>query len=633
MGWMEQLYRTYQRCRGLDQPPPPIAHAVQQAHLQITIDGAGQFLDARVLDKEETIIPATEDSANRTSKPTPHPLADKIIYCAGDYTAHGGEKASYFDLYLRQLRDWAASPHSHPKVRAVLAYVERGTLVADLIRVGVMPVGEDGRLAVEWPDPQTMPALLRQLPPKADGDRRIREVGDALVRWRVELPDADNADTWGDPGLTAAWIAYYAATQSRLGLCMVEGRELPLAEKHPGRLRNGADKAKLISSNDGSGFTYRGRFTDADQAAAIGFEVSQKAHNALRWLIERQGTPIGEQRVVAWTTGGNPSAGDLCDEFEDDRPYGAAFPDDDALDPVGDVGQNQSRQLGRAARGGAAEIDPSDDVMVMVLDAATPGRMSVRYYRELKGSEFLANIAAWRKSLRWRQAGGVELRDGKRVPRRFDGSPSLKSIAGAAHGPNADDKLIQATVMRLLPCIVEGRPPPEDLGRAAFHRACRRIGLRGEWEFEKVLGIACALYRANHQTEEYQMALEEDRITRDYLFGRLLAVGEYIEASALEITKEKRDTKAAQYMQHFANRPASTWKTMYTELGPYCSRLRANAPALQVRSQKLLDQVMAAFRAEDFTSDLPLGPEFLLGYHCQRHALYQSKAEAAENAA
>jgi CRISPR-associated protein Csd1 len=38
---------------------------------------------------------------------------------------------------------------------------------------------------------------------------------------------------------------------------------------------------------------------------------------------------------------------------------------------------------------------------------------------------------------------------------------------------------------------------------------------------------------------------------------------------------------------------------------------------------KLLDAVMGTFSREDFISDTKLTGEFLLGYHCQRAALWQ----------
>jgi CRISPR-associated protein Csd1 len=76
------------------------------------------------------------------------------------------------------------------------------------------------------------------------------------------------------------------------------------AKQHPRKIRHPGDGAKLISSNDGSGFTFRGRFTDPSglEAASVSFDVTQKAHNALRWLISKQGTRIGgDAYVVAWS--------------------------------------------------------------------------------------------------------------------------------------------------------------------------------------------------------------------------------------------------------------------------------------------------------------------------------------------
>ena len=102
---------------------------------KITIDGAGNFKDARVIRKEETVIPATEKSATRVgTKPPPHPLCDKVQYCAEDYPSFGGGKPSFFNEYQELLSAWCSSAYSHPKARAVLKYVRQGTLVRDLVR-------------------------------------------------------------------------------------------------------------------------------------------------------------------------------------------------------------------------------------------------------------------------------------------------------------------------------------------------------------------------------------------------------------------------------------------------------------------------------------------------------------------
>ena len=56
-----------------------------------------------------------------------------------------------------------------------------------------------------------------------------------------------------------------------------------------------------IKQNDENGFSYRGRFQNKEQAISIGYDFSQKMHNALRWMIQRQGNPIGKtMMLLAW---------------------------------------------------------------------------------------------------------------------------------------------------------------------------------------------------------------------------------------------------------------------------------------------------------------------------------------------
>ena len=118
------------------------------------------------------------------------------------------------------------------------------------------------------------------------------------------------------------------------------------------------------------------------------------------------------------------------------------------------------------------------------------------------------------------------------------------------------------------------------------------------------------------------MTLEENRKTRDYLFGRLLAVAEQVEETALRIVEEKRDTTAAKLMQRFADRPSSTWMTIEKSLAPYHSRVRAKWPGYHTKLKDLLDGIIGSFEREDFINDLRLDGDFLLGYHCQRQALH-----------
>lgn len=627
MSWIQKLYETYEQCKGHEPEGAerllPVSHTFQQAHVEITLDSHGNFNSARTLGKEETVIPATEKSAGRTGKvPPPHPLCDKVQYCAGDYTEMGGGKPSFFDAYETQLAAWCASAHSHPKAEAILAYVRNKRVAADLVAERVLHVGVDGKLLNNWESDAPAPEVFKVLTP--DAKTKLRDQGNVFIRWRVLEADNPCSAVWEDESLHAAWASYDASAKATPGVCMVTGATgINLALSHPKRIRHAGDGAKLISANDSSGYTFRGRFTDdtGQQACGVGYDVTQKAHNALRWLIQRQAYRNGDQAIVSWAVGGAP----IPDPFGSSLTLLLAGGDASPAAVIADTdaGQAFAKRLNLALKGYRARLGPTEDIVVMGLDSATPGRMAITFYRELTGSEFLARIERWHSDFAWHQNFGKD--------KHFVGAPAPHDIAEAAYGRRLDDKLKKATIERLLPCIVDGQALPRDLLESTLRRACNRVGLE-RWEWEKFLGIACGLYRGAFKNEGYEMALETDRRSRDYLYGRLLAVAEQIESRALYVGGESRDTAAAKLMQRFADRPASTWRTIELALSPAKSRLRARRAPFMLNMDRLHDEIVAMFDGDSFMDDSKLSGEFLLGYHCQRQALNPPKPDAATTA-
>ena len=631
MSWIQKLYETYERCIGHEPDPThrlmPVCHTTQKAQVEIVLDGAGLFRRARVLDKSEssTLIPCTEKSGGRSGKaPINHPLCDKLQYLAADFVAYGGEVTSGFSAkpfephrnYLRNLSEWATSAHTHPKLGAILTYVKAGHLIQDLVGAEILVLDKQGRLKPSWDgDKGSTPNIFKAL----SGNEQIQS--DAFIRWAVESADEPASGTWQDSALIAAWIGYCQSMSIDRGFCMVTGQELALAVQHPAKLRHGGDKAKLISANDTAGFTFRGRFRSADEALGVASDVTQKAHSALRWLISgRHGyydTASG-QTFVVWSSGGQSIPDPFADSFE----FMRSLDERERSTSQTDTAQAFAATFGKAVAGYRARLDPTDDIMVLGLDSATPGRMAITFYRELNGSEFLDRISDWHRSHAWPQNYGKE--------RRFVGAPAPRDIAEAAYGRRLDDRLRKATVERILPCIIESVGTPLDLMNSAARRACNRVGFEGResekaQQWEKCLGIACALIKGHHKAEDYQMTLELDRNTRDYAYGRLLAIAESIESYALDVGKETRDTTAARLMQRFADHPFSTWRTIELALKPYMSRLRAGGDKTRgflIKRERLLDELLAQLdESPARTSDKQLSPEFLLGYHCQRQAL------------
>lgn len=602
MSWIQKLHATYDACMAAaltrSARPWAMGHIEKKTHVEVTLDQNGAFRRARKLGRDEalTLIPATESSAGRTAGDAPHPLCEELGYCAGDLP---GVDPDRFALYVEQLEKWAGSAQSSQKLRPILIYVKAKRIWQDLLAEKLVPATTE------------------------DGKGNKTKVADekVFVRWRVECPGQEASGTWDDDHLIEAWQKFDALQNTKAGYCMVTGTASRLSQNHPRFIRYSSDGGKLISANDFNGYTFRGRFTDVKtsyekQVCSVGFEVSQRAHSALRWLIKHQGHQSNDQAFVAWEITGKPVPDPFhstFDLFEIRAVDGAQ-----TSAPV-NTGQAFALKLKSAIAGYRAKLDPKDEVVVLGLDSATPGRMAITYYRELRGSEFLDRIEAWHQQFAWPQNFGKE--------RSFIGAPAPPDIAEAAYGTNPAESLRKATVERLLPCIVDGVPLPLDLLSSATRRATNRIGFdrskdKGEQAWKKCLGIACALFKGYHTERNYLMSLETDRTNRDYLFGRLLAIAEDIESYALYVANENgRDTSAARLMQRFADRPASTWRTIELSLRPYMTRLRNLRPGVLYKKEKLLDEVTGLFKPDDFLRDAALTGEFLLGYHCQRQAL------------
>jgi CRISPR-associated protein Csd1 len=639
MSWIEKLYQTYENNpdrvgdRNDSTPLLPVFHTTKKrAHVEIVLDEQGVFKRASVIseDAAKTILPARESSAGRTSGEAPHPLADQLQYIASEYKQYGGTKKHYHESYRNLLKGWAESEHANQKVKAVYRYITKGTVISDLVAEKVLHADESGKLLSSWKGkPDKKPDIFKAL-----GQGQTQS--DVFIRWSVETPGVQSSELQYDKIVWQSWIDYYLSTRSKSTFCYVTGTSKPedpkyQPEQYPRMIRSDNDGAKLISSNDTSGFTYRGRFTDEDQVCGVDVVVAQKAHNALRWLLSRQGkrrvlyVKNGKQydprlAVVAWAVCGLDVPDPLADSHDllSDSTSESEVKKTEKP-PVGFTAQNFGVRFSQYLSGYSVKLGNADEIIVMAVDSATPGRMAVTYYRELTGSDFLKRIESWHRGCAWLQHFSTD--------KVFFGAPAPKDIAQVAYGTSdllkVDDNLQKTTVERLIPCIVDGAPLPWDIVESCIKKATQRQSLP-DWAWQKTLGIACGLYRYYFtEKEDYTMGLDRERKTRDYLYGRLLAVADCLEGYALRLSNEGRQTNATKLMQRFAERPCSTWKTIELALVPYKARLnRKNKYDMEI------DDIHGLFMdVSGYTSDDPLTGEFLLGFHCQRIELFKSGPE------
>ncbi|AJY75566.1 type I-C CRISPR-associated protein Cas8c/Csd1 [Paenibacillus beijingensis] len=622
MSWLLNLYETYESNLDLvgkiekkhneqEYTLLPVSHTTQNAHIEVEITEDGEFHSATVIDKSDasTLIPCTEDSASRAgAKIAPYPLHDKLSYVAGDYAAYGGEikKEEPFPYYIKQLEDWANSPYAVANVKSIYRYLSKGRLIQDLVKEKILYLDAKNRLLDKWDkDAESLYGARPRIFSVIAGEQ-----ASAFVRFNVYSPTKMLTKVWKDQEMYDSFVRFYNSKLGDEDLCYVTGRTLPATDKHANKIRNAADKAKLISANDTSGFTFRGRFNQSHEAASISYEVSQKAHNALKWLINHQGKMIDQRVFLVWGNDELDIPGFTEDYFSiDPTPVATkeriSFTNKEFAIEVAKALDGYRNQLSSSSNGKA-------NVNILVLDSATTGRMAVLYYRNMDKELYLDKLVKWHSTCAWLHQYRKD-DNGNFV--RFYGAPATKDIAFAAYGPRASDKIVKGLMERMLPCMIDGRKIPSDVVASAFRRASNPVSME-KWEWEKTLSITCALI--SKEQEGFNVALDKENNDRNYLFGRLLAVADVLERRALG--DEERATNAIRYMNAFSRHPERTWKTIQACLQPYQARLGTKA----IYWAKIIDEVASRIPADKFNNK-PLSGLYLLGFYSQRHELYQKK--------
>lgn len=610
MSWMNMLYKTYENNAGkagkevanqamLSLP----AHMMASAQIEITIDENGEFQDAFEVPKDDkrTIIPVTEASSGRSVGIAPRSLCDTLSYLAGDYCNYAKtEKEAKrskkkFEAYTKALQDWCESEYSHSKIKAILKYTEKKQTIADLVSKGIIELDEDGKFSAK----------------KLQGTVYEK----CIVRYRVNPSQySDNSDAvWQDPTLFDSFIKYYLShKQGYRDICYIKGEESSICSNHPKGILAANYGAKLVSANDSSGFTYRGRFIEPFEACTVSYEATQKAHNALTWLAANQGVTYGDKEkrtYICW----NPN-GKVVPQLDN------IYVDSEKQIIEGDTEPEFAQRLREAFEGHQHTLDDNDDIVIIALDAATKGRLSITYYNELKASDFYDRLTYWGESCNW----FMPLFTSENKPYKKIQTPLTKRIVDYAFGYEqgnfikANDKLMKEQSQRILHCMLDRQPIPRDIMHALVLKASNPLAY-SYWNKERVLSYACAIIKKyyNEKGVEISMTIDENNTDRSYLFGRLLAAAEKFERDALD---GSREPNAIRLWSAYVNHPLRTFETIKENLTPY---RRKNGIEKSEKFDRFCSKIFAKIQeTDDLNLNRSLNETYLIGYYCQREKLY-----------
>lgn len=590
MGLFQAAVKTYENLKEAGyvgkyeegkEPLAPVGHIIARADIEITLDADGDYRHSAKIPKEagKVIIPVTEESAGRTSGEAPHPLCEQLKYLSAYDTSSQMRQRKY----LEQLESWKNSAFADPKLEAIYRYVARNTILSDLARDGNIEL-KDG---------------------KPDNEK-------VLVVWNV-LGTSGETEVYRDRYLMQRYTEYclFRKEKQETGLCMVTGEMTPLASQHIRGVFSKAEKARLISENDTRNFTFRGRFETSFEAMTIGYEASQKAHNALKWITTNYGKIIGNRAFICWS----PERDDVPDP-ETSLLNGIFGTELEQTPSFIDYQQALARKL-MSYRSNLRDKTNSHTIMVS-FDAATSGRLAVVFYSEMSTEDFLEKLENWDERCAWYAGKGIA-------------APSLPSLAQYAYGTErertasgrveVDGNISKEAVVRLLRSRTGAEPIPYDIERRLTENASALIRY-GSKTRRILLSTACAAIRKYHfdrWKEDIGMELDKDREDRSYQFGRLLAVYEKMERDTFS-SEDGREPNAIQLQSVYCNRPLHYSAELEKQMErAYIPRL---TPGARIFYKNLIGEILEKiYRSPDSTWDKPLGDTYLIGYYLQRKSL------------
>ena len=594
----------------------PVGLIEKEIGINIVLDKNGNFSHAQKLPKEERLfsVPTLMSAEARTGKRiAPYPFAENLEYLV----VENGAESEKFAAYYGQLLAWSQSPGAPECLKILCGYLKKGTLLNDLMN-------EKG-LEFKWGS-------------KSDDKKTI-------ACFSVECYDGESR-LWMRDDVRQSWLSYRETfPQPEKGLCYAEGREMPVTEDYPKVFNK--KTPKLISCDDSEfPFRYKGRFVKKYGSMQISESACARAYSALRWLVDKQGFSRYGIRFVAWNT----CSPELDCSGPDFMNKDGEKAEPDTFEPYAIALRNAtvgfSRALEKVSDDKLADeaLLRKNEIVIMGLHAATKGRMSVVYYQEIPGNEYVERVNNWIANSAWVFPGK------EKIPRSLTWFEICEAVMGREEAAVAKDdskaeksctKYMRGIQLQLLSCTINGSPLPDNFVWQAFNRAVNPLSFTNSkdssWNsfaWAKSIATANALIRKRRSQSgkpDIFASLDRSCRDRDYLFGRLAAAAHKAEA---DVCGENAITWAVRLFRRFVQTPCAAWQELFCKLLPYLKKLKKTATNGDVGYSadwylRLFGEIERLFDEKDRNENRPLSEMFLVGFDCQLRDLYLKTEERA----
>ena len=425
------------------------------------------------------------------------------------------------------------------------------------------------------------------------------------------------------------WTNRLKSDEAEQGLCLISGESASIARLHPaikGVFGGQSSGGSIISFNKES-FTSFGKEQGANAPVS---EVSAFAYTtALNYLLRRENghcLTIGDASTVFWAEADTPQQAAAAE---------ACFAG--MLDPPDDEEENQKifNILEQIAKGRPLrEIEPklAEQTRFYILGLApNASRISVRFCYQSTFGQLAKNFAKYRSDLLLEPpAWGVKPPSVWRI--LLETTPKRKGADGRLKKSDSKDipPQLAGEYMR---SVLTGRAYPKTM----LTRIIGRIRSDGYISGLRVAVIRAVINRNSLYREELKMELNEETHDIPYRLGRLFAIIELAQSSALgELNAGVRD----KFYGGASSSPHSTFPLLLDNYRTHISSLRKGKKAKWVKgdSKKLANwlearvgEIVRVFDAETpFPRHLSLEEQgrFVVGYYQQRFKKYNKQEDS-----
>lgn len=582
---LHEVGKVYETRFSTDYTLLPLYHILNKTHIEVHLNKNGEFLRAKVGAKMIP-MPVTEKSLSRGFL-APHFLHDKLVYLCKDildYTENNKLNGEEHKLYINQL-----SKFDNYASKAVYHYLTNNSLIKDLLFTGILFLDENNKFLQ-----------------KSNGNPIFRvmdsTVENLFVRFHVESESPEYL--WYDKEFFNILIdeiedKFLYQEIYKEDFCYVLGEKTQVSNSFPYKIRHVGDLSRLITHKSiTTTVPYIDRlYNQQTSTKAIGLKTSFEAHNALSWLIAKQGIEMNGLVYLLWS---NQKKEDLIIDsgFDFIGDYNAE--EDDDLSSL--TNDTLSKRILNQALGLSADIDTDEEIMFLVLDAfdRTKGALAVLEYQRFKADKFIEKIKLWTNHAKYFTYFHEENTNSYKLVYK---SPSIFDILSSL---NVQKNFYKMLYRLMLPTFIEGKEMPSFIIKSLREKLMKyRVSNIYHWNDIARCYFSCIKYNKFLKGESLSDFLEDDNKSKDYLAGRLFAYMTYLEDS-LAIKKFQKFNPALKYQNIFFNNTDKIKNHTYVKNVMNRANLRN---ILTEEDEKIIKEITSELTGNNLNTD-----NFYIGY-------------------